>query len=241
MLLCVNSQPLIFSLYLSLSFPSCSHCFPSLSLFSSLPSPPCPYFFLLSLLTPSRSRLPSFPSLHLITLHTQRWCGQQAPAAVCVALHHGSACWRPPCLCLFFFSPLSPFPLSLSFPVLLQCSSTHSVPCSACLPQPPPRCPCLVCFVSRSASLGPLAHFQSLRLGLAPVGTFFSSPFFLYLPSSSHCSPLSSPHLQVYCEGQNDESRAGLLLTEVTSHCGGHRCAKNQGRKGSVSQRRYSE
>lgn len=60
MLLCVNSQHLIFSLYLSLSFPSCSHCFPSLSLFSSLPSPPCPYFFLLSLLTPSRPRLPSF-------------------------------------------------------------------------------------------------------------------------------------------------------------------------------------
>lgn len=225
MLLCVSSQHLIFSLYLSLSFPSSSHCFPSLSFFSSpLRAPPCPYFFLPSFLTPSCPRLPSFPSLHLITLHTLRWRGQQAPGAVCVALHHGSACWRPLCLCLFSFSPPSPFSLSLSFSVLPSSAPPHVLS-----PAPPAspsllRWPCHVCFVSRSASLGPLAHFQSLRLGL---------------PLSSHCSPLSSPHLQVYCERK--ESRAGLLLTEVTSHCGGHPCAGNQGRKGSVSHRRYSE
>lgn len=127
MLLCVNSQHLIFSLYLSLSFPSSSHCFPSLSFFFSSPlcAPPCPYFFLPSFLTPSCPCLPSFPSLHLITLLTLRWRGQQAPGAVCVALHHGSACWRPLCLCLFFFSPPSPFSLSLSFSVLPSSAPPH--------------------------------------------------------------------------------------------------------------------
>ena len=99
-------------------------------------------------------------------------------------------------------------------------------------PQPPPRCPWLVWF-----SLGQppwaLPLVPSRCLGLTPVGTFLSSPFFLYLSSFiSPPLPFVFPAPSGCCEGQKGGSRAGLPLTEVTSHCGGRRCAKTKAGSG---------
>ena len=202
-----------FLLCLGLSPPPSSHCLPSLSFFS--PLPPRPSLSLLSLLTAS----PRLPLSRLITLHTRRGRGQQAPAAVCVALRHGSACWRPPCLCLFF-SPPSPSPLPL-LPGPLQCSPARSGPSRlrvapgssgslwVSLPGP-----------SRSFPVAVWVLLQSAPSFLL-LSSFISPPLPFVFPAPSGC-----------CEGQKGGSRAGLPLTEVTSHCGGRRCAKTKAGSG---------
>lgn len=119
MLLCVNSQHLIFSSYLKSLFPFVLPVLPIPLVFPLFSSPLSPLPLVLPSSLPSHSLFPSVPSLHVVTLHTLHQRGLQAPRAVCVALHQAQLA-RSLFACVFFsFTTVSCFSypsFSLFFP-----------------------------------------------------------------------------------------------------------------------------
>ena len=200
MLLCVNSQHLIFSLYLKSLFPFVLPVLPIPLVFPLFSSPLSPLPLLLPSSLPSHSLFPSVPSLHVVTLHTLHRRGLQAPRAVCVALHQAQlACSLFACV-FFSFSHCLLFLLSLFFSVLpssVPLDILYHVPSPS--PQPPPLCLCLFCLCSPSSPLSFSQPFPGLcySSSVTASGSYSSWHllFFPFLPLSFFFCSFHSPPL----------------------------------------------
>ena len=198
MLLCVNSQHLIFSSYLKSLFPFVLPLLPIPLVFPLFSSPLSPLPLLLPSSLPSHSLFPSVPSLHVVTLHTLRRCGLLV-RSVLLSITAQLSCSLFACV-FFSFSHRLLFHLSLFFSVLpssVPLDILYHVPSPS--PQPPPLCLCLFCLCSPSSPLSFSQPFPGLSYSssVTASGSYSSWHllFFPFLPLSFFFCSFHSPPL----------------------------------------------